>query len=216
MKKSVFSVLLSCTLVATFSFVTLSCGGSDKETDASDSTMNLIPDTAKVEHDGFAATTNIRYVDLDSILSGYEYARQEMAKLEKKSFELQQYQNSLTAQVQKKANEIQQKGNNNGYLSQQSYEADMQEYQTMVQRADANYGKRAQELSIEMAKVQETVIKAIENYIIKYNKTKKYDAILLKNAGVYFNPSLDITAEIVEGLNAQTQSVAATDDASKK
>ena len=29
-----------------------------------------------------------------------------------------------------------------------------------------------------------------------------YDAILYKNAGVFFNPALDITAEVIEGLNA--------------
>ena len=215
MKKSVFSVLLMATFSVTFSFATLSCSGSGESDSTSDSTVVMTPDTSKVEHEGFAVRTNIRYVDMDSILSAYVYAKQEMAKLENKSFELQQYQNTLAAQVQKKANDIQQKVNNNGYLSQQSYEADMQEYNKLVQNADANYAKRAQALSVEMAQVQETIIKAIENYIIKYNKDKKYDAILLRNAGIYFNPALDITNDIIEGLNAQSQ-VTPTETAQKE
>lgn len=206
MKKSVFSVLALSTV---FILSAASCGGGDKNTSTDDSSTVLTPDTSKVEHEGFAAKTNIRYVDIDSILSGYTYARQEMEKLDKKSFELQQYQNTLAAQVQKKANDIQTKVNNNGYLSQQSYEADMQEYQNMVQSADNNYAKRAQALNVELAQAQETVLKAIENYIIKYNQDKKYDAILLRNAGIYFNPALDITKEIIEGLNAQTQTAPA-------
>jgi Skp family chaperone for outer membrane proteins len=41
------------------------------------------------------------------------------------------------------------------------------------------------------------------NYVEEYNKTRGYDAILLREAGVYFNPALDITDEIVAGLNAR-------------
>ena len=36
-----------------------------------------------------------------------------------------------------------------------------------------------------------------------YNSTRGYDAILLKQAGLYFNPALDITDEIVKGLNSR-------------
>lgn len=204
MKKILFPVLSAAVVLSAFSLMTISCGGSESSKETADSANVNVPDTAKIAHDGFTPSTNIRYVDIDSIIAGYEYAKQEMSKLENKSLELQQYQNTLSAQVQKKANEIKQKVDNNIYLSQQSYESDMQEYQKMVQNADANYGKRAQELSIEMARVQETVFKAIENYITRYNQDKKYDAILLRTSGVYFNPALDITADVIKGLNEQT------------
>lgn len=208
MKKSVKSVLFAAAVLTAISSTAVSCGSGDSEKGSNDSTNINVPDTSKVAHEGFAPTTNIRYVDIDSIVSGYEYAKQEMSKLESKSLELQQYQNTLAAQVQKKANEIKQKVDNNIYLSQQSYESDMQEYQQMVQNADANYAKRAQALSIEMAQVQETIFKAIENYITRYNQEKKYDAILLRSSGVYFNPALDITDDVIKGLNEQTPVVA--------
>ena len=209
MKKSVFSVLAVSVATVTMSFL-VSCGGGNSENGDGDTSSVALPDTAKIAHDGFTPTTNIRYIDLDSVVAAYEYAKQEMSKFESKSLELQQYQNSLSAQVQKKANEIKQKVDNNIYLSQQSYESDMQEYQKMAQNADANYSKRAQDLSIEMAQAQETIFKAIESYVIRYNQEKHYDAILLRNAGIYFNPALDITDEIIKGLNAESPVVSDT------
>ena len=44
---------------------------------------------------------------------------------------------------------------------------------------------------------------SINNFIAEYVKTHSYDAILYHAAGVYFNPALDITDEVVEGLNAR-------------
>lgn len=186
------------------SMASASCGGDKNDAaGTSDSTSTQTPDTTTLDHEGFAPTTNIRYIDSDSVLRAYDYAVKETKRLEQKSLELQQYQNSLTADVQKKAAEIQQKVQNNGYLTQQSYEADMQSLQTLQQNAEANYAKRAQALMVETDQVQSTIIKAIENYVIKYNQDKHYDAILLKQAGVYFNPELDITDDIIKGLNAE-------------
>lgn len=41
------------------------------------------------------------------------------------------------------------------------------------------------------------------NYIEEYNKTRGYDAILMKAATLYISPDLDITDEVLEGLNAR-------------
>ena len=48
---------------------------------------------------------------------------------------------------------------------------------------------------------------SIDSYIKDYNAKHGYDAILFKNAGVYFNPALDITNEVIEGLNARYNKV---------
>ena len=49
---------------------------------------------------------------------------------------------------------------------------------------------------------------SIEAFIKEYNKTRGYDAILYKAVGVYFNPALDITDEVIKGLNARYNKVA--------
>ena len=54
---------------------------------------------------------------------------------------------------------------------------------------------------------QQAVNDSIEAFVKEYNKTRGYDAILLKNATLFINPDLDITNEIVEGLNARYNKV---------
>ncbi len=49
---------------------------------------------------------------------------------------------------------------------------------------------------------------SIEAFIKDYNRKKGYDAILYKAAGVYFNPALDITNEVIDGLNKRYNKVA--------
>ena len=54
---------------------------------------------------------------------------------------------------------------------------------------------------------QKTVNDSIEAFIKDYNAKKGYDAILFKAATLYINPDLDITSEVVEGLNARYNKV---------
>ena len=58
-----------------------------------------------------------------------------------------------------------------------------------------------------MEKAQRTVNDSIQAFIKDYNKTRGYDAILYKNATLYINPDLDITSEVLEGLNARYNKV---------
>lgn len=210
MKKPIYSVLCILTAASMTTMIS-SCGGSEKEENKVEKDgVELAPgDTAKVEHEGFVTSINIRYVDMNLILEKYEYAAQETKKMQQKALELQQLQNKLSADLQKKQNDIQQKVQSNLYLSQESYEKDMRDLQAEVQASENKYGKRAQDFENEAAKVQQALIQTIDNFIVKYNQDKHYDAILHKDAGAYFNPALDITQEIIDGLNAQAVTTSA-------
>ena len=48
---------------------------------------------------------------------------------------------------------------------------------------------------------------SIMSYIKEYNESHHYDAIFMKAATLYINPDLDITDEIIEGLNARYNKV---------
>lgn len=61
---------------------------------------------------------------------------------------------------------------------------------------------------MELAQQQQQLNDSIQAFIKEYNKTKGYDAILFKAAGVYFNPALDITDEVIKGLNERYTKVA--------
>ncbi|MCH5219032.1 MAG: OmpH family outer membrane protein [Muribaculaceae bacterium] len=211
MKKPVFSVL--CFLgIASLVMTLNSCGNSDNnESKDNNEGVELTPgDTTKVDHEAFVPSINIRYVDMNLILEKYEYAAQETKKMQQKALELQQLQNKLSADLQKKQNDIQQKAQSNLYLSQESYEKDMRDLQADIQASENKYAKRAQDFDAEATRVQQALIQTIDNFIVKYNQDKHYDAILHKDAGAYFNPALDITQEIIDGLNAQSESAPAT------
>ena len=96
----------------------------------------------------------------------------------------------------------------NGYLSEESYNADMAKYNKMQQDAAVYIDNLQRTTEQELAQQQLQLNDSVENFIKQYNKTKGYDAILFKAAGVYFNPDLDITKEIIDGLNARYNKVA--------
>lgn len=150
---------------------------------------------------------NYRYVDIDTVLSKYYLAldyNEEMLRMRNNmESEVKRHENS----IQSFATTIQNKMQNNGYLTEASYKADQEKFNNMqinaqkaVATLQSNYETAA--LNANMA-----VIDSITNYIKEYNGKKGYDAIFQKNATLYISPELDITADIVEGLNARYNKV---------
>lgn len=146
---------------------------------------------------------NIRVVDSDVILSKFvkavEYKEWATAKsdsiktvLEKKYKAAQDFE----AKCQKKVK-------NNQYKTQQAYEADVKKFQSMVESAQKLEEKLTKEYQTENAQRSGLVQDEIVAFINEYNLTRKYDAIIYKSAGIVFNPALDITNDIVSGLNAR-------------
>ena len=201
MKKTAFfaALLLTGALVGT-----TSCGSDNKKDNANDS-VKVENDTTGVaaiaQGDPFEIKTNIRYIDLAVLHSQYTLSKEIQEEIKKLDQELATYQNSLGQQLQTKQSEIQKKVQSNGYLSEESYNADMRELQKLDQTAQRNYATRADKAQQRVAALQQTLADSLNNYIIEYNKAHQYDAILERSAGVYFNPALDITEEVVEGLN---------------
>ena len=159
--------------------------------------------------ESYPTTTNIRYIDMDSITAHYNLASDYKEWLVKETDRLEKKIKGLYSAAQKFENECQVKAKNNGYLTEASYNADLQKYQNMVvnaQKQEQTIRRRAAE---EDAEWQKQLQDSINSFIEDYNKEHKYDAILFKAAGVYFNPALEITDEVIEGLNARYNKVAA-------
>ena len=194
MKQLVIAValLLACGAAST------SCSGESSK-ESADTVKKEVKGVQKGE--SFTVTTNIRYVDFDTIMANYEYAKEQSKVLEQIAAQLQQYQTQLGSRLVQKQNEIQQKMQNNAYASEDQYKADMTVLQNLDQSSQVQYAKRAEADNARVAEIQKKVKAAIDEFVVEYNKDKKYDAILDKSAGLYFNPALDITGEIVKGLN---------------
>lgn len=189
------TLLLSCAIA----MIATSCASDGK----SDNSKPNAADSTKIENEAFETSLNIRYVSMDTISKYYVLAQNIAAKANTLVTELQTYQMQLQNQLQNQANQIQQKAQNNLYLSQASYDADMKELQKKNDSFQRQYAQREQNAAITMDNLQKELRDSIENFINLYNKDKKYDAILYRDAGLYFNPSLDITQEVLDGLNSR-------------
>lgn len=150
---------------------------------------------------------NYRYVDLDSILSNYNLAKdynEEMLRMQSNmQNEVKRHENSL----QSLATTMQNKLQNNSYLSEASYQADQQQYADMQNKAQRAVAALQNNFETTAMIAQKSVNDSIEAYIYEYNMKKGYDAIFFKAATIYINPALDITNEIIEGLNARYNKV---------
>ena len=145
---------------------------------------------------------NYRYVDIDTVLSKYqlaiEYSEAMLEMQNKLENEAKRHENSIKAF----ANSMQNKYQNNQYTSEQAFNADQTKLQQMQNNASASMEKMQRSNLEAAAAADKTVHDSIHSFIERYNAKHHYDAILMKAATLYIDPALDITEEVVEGLNA--------------
>lgn len=176
-------------------------------TSCGNNSANSPAQTAAQTADGVAPALNIRYVDHDSIMAQYNLAKDFQEAYVRALSKVDNARQTKGAELQKFAATIEQKARSNGYLSEASYNADMATLQKKQQEAENYLANLSRNTENELAQQQLQLNDSIEKFIKEYNATRGYDAILFKAAGIYFNPALDITAEVVAGLNARYNKV---------
>ena len=150
----------------------------------------------------------IRYIDEDSVLKNYNLAKdfEEMATRLQNEFD--QAQKKYADQLGNFQNSVNQKMQNNQYSNENAYMADVQKYQQMEQNAQTELGKLQQNSGNQMQQSQKQLNDSIHNFLEDYAKKNNYDMILFKSATGYINPSLEVTDEVIEGLNKRYTKVA--------
>lgn len=162
---------------------------------------------AKAKTEQKSPLPNYRYVDMDSVLTRYNLAKdfdEEMLRLQNNAEgQMKQHQNK----IQNAAASMQNKMQNNGYLSEASYKQDEQNLANLQNNAQRSAEALQNNIMQANMQAQKTLNDSIMSFIESYNKKHGYDAILWKSATLYINPDLDITDEVVEGLNARYNKV---------
>ena len=160
MKKFLFfAVMASVALV--------SCNNSAPKLDAA-------PATAGSSEGGL----KIAYVEVDSLMTQYDFAKDYSITLQKKS---NNARNTLTQKgnaLQAAVNNFQQKINNNGFQSREqaaSVQAAIERQQRDLQELQA---RLENELASETAKFNEALRDSLQNFLKQYNKDKQFDLIL--------------------------------------
>ena len=149
------------------------------------------------------AGLKIAYVEVDSLMTQYDFAKDYSVTLQKKS---NNARNTLTQKgnaLQAAVNNFQQKINNNGFQSREqaaSVQAAIQRQQNDLQELQA---RLENELATETAKFNEALRDSLQNFLKDYNKDKKFDLILSKAGDniLLAEKKLDITQDVINGLN---------------
>jgi outer membrane protein len=168
--------------------------------------------------DTSASGLKIAYVEVDSLMTQYDYAKDYGVTLQKKS---NNARNTLTQKgntLQAAVNNFQQKLNNNGFTSREqaaSQQAAIERQQRDLQELQA---RLENELANETAKFNETLRDSLQNFLKDYNKDKQYSLILTKQGDniLLADKRFDITNDVINGLNKRYKPAAKKADEPSK
>lgn len=146
----------------------------------------------------------IAYINVDSLLLHYEFAKEANESLIKKQEDSRLKINTLARQLQGEMGDFQRKLENNAFLSRdraQQEQTRLQKKQQDLQELDGNLSKQLVQVQ---QKMNEQLRDTINTFIKEYNKERKYQMIISNTSGdniLYADKSYDITAEVTKLLN---------------
>ena len=143
----------------------------------------------------------VAYIDTDTLLAKYQYAIDLEQQLKDYTEQQRHYGQQQVEAFQKDYNNYLQNGSTITLTQQQAKEAELKQRAEKMQTLE-------QELMAKVAEKQATetskVMNAIYAFVREYNAAnQQFDIILTKQATLYINNGMDITDEIVEGLNEE-------------
>lgn len=147
----------------------------------------------------------IVYVNVDSLLTKYDYFKDTQKVLESKRFQLENDLATKGRNLQNKVAFFQQRAQTMTMEQGRATEASLQKEQ---QDLLAYRERAAQNLAVEEQKKNQELYDQIYDYLKKVNAQNKYEFVLgyTKGGGILFaDPSADETKKILEGLNKDYQ-----------
>jgi outer membrane protein len=181
-------------LILALGVVALTACNSNKEGDAPENTAS-----SKVESTGL----KIAYVEVDSLMSQYQFCKDHNLLLNQKGENAQKTLAEKQRALQNHANALQKKYESNEFTTRDELERAQASIEK-EQRDLAELADRLQnEFAMEQARINEEARDSIQSFLKKYNKTKKYDYVMVKAGDnlLIANPKYNITNDIVKGLN---------------
>jgi outer membrane protein len=161
------------------------------------------PEVTEVVHSAPLLNGNIVYVDSDSLLEQYAYFKSKKADFEQMQNKTKSQLKSEGEKLQKEIEEYQKGASMMTAQQRQSTEEGLaMKQQGFLQKKDEMLGR----LEEEQNKVNEQVYAKLGAYVKEFNKKRNYSFVLgyQKGGGILFaNDSLNITKEIIAGLNKE-------------
>lgn len=180
-------------------------------------------ETPKMDEQPVAAENNagglkIAYVEVDSLMTQYDFCKEFTLILQKKSNNARNTLNQKGQALQSAMQNFQQKLNNNGFTSREQAESQQAAIQRQQQSLQELQARLENELANETAKYNEGLRDSLQHFLAAYNKDKKYDLILTKQGDniLYANKRFDITNDVINGLNKHYKSTLKTEAKEEK
>ena len=153
-----------------------------------------------------APAGSIVYIQMDSLVNQYDMFNDLKSEIEAKvqaiDDDLRKKSNALEKSIQDFQNKL-----NKGLLTRSQAETQQQELMEREQALRNLTGQKQMEMQEEEAVMVRKVMDAVQTYLNEYNKTHNYALILTTSATtntvIVGNPSLNITNDVLKGLNAE-------------
>jgi outer membrane protein len=146
----------------------------------------------------------IAYINVDSLLLNYQFAKDANESLIKKQEDSRLNINTKARQLQTEMSEFQRKLEANAFLSRER--AEQEQSRLLKRQEDLREldGQLSQQLMQVQQKMSEQLRDTINSFLKEYNKDQKYQLILSNTSSdniLYATEGLDITPEITDLLN---------------
>lgn len=162
--------------------------------------------TQQPSNERTSTTPSIVYVDVDSLVQGYTMYKELNADFVKKAEKIQKELETKATAFQRNVQSYEQKVRNGLVTTMGAAEIEknlQKEQQDLIQYRDEVTAKMAEEEAVMVNQIKFN----IKEYIAKYNLQKGYDLILSTSAAsntvLIGNPSLNITIDVMNGLNTE-------------
>lgn len=148
-------------------------------------------------------TFQVAYVNSDSLLQNYDYFKDKAEELEAKRAKLEAEYTNRAKGLQNEINDFQQNAPNMTIAQAKAVEENLTKKQQNLIRYQQTL---QQQLMGEESKVNNELYDKVASYLEQYGKKNNYQLVLTytKGSGVlYANDSLNITEQVINGLNEE-------------
>jgi outer membrane protein len=148
-----------------------------------------------------APSMTVAYVDMDTLQAKYQYYIDGRQEFEKTYNSYQTTMAQKVASCQNQEAEFQKNYQEGKFLSEAEVNNAYAKLVKQRENLERWQEERAKEISEKELAFNKSLEDSIHNFLNDYNKEKNYTLILPRNVVLNTNAELDITAEVVKGLN---------------
>lgn len=145
----------------------------------------------------------IAVIDVDSLLKNYNFCLDLNEGLMRKEENYRLLLTEEAAKLEKEFNDFRKKVQANVYSSEERAQSEQNRLAKKEQAFNEKQAKYSKELDEENASNAQKISEAIDAFLKEYNKTSGYNMIISKAALLYSDGFMDITGEVIKGLNAE-------------